>query len=396
MTGLNTVFIDATAVPGDFGGVGRYVDGLIDGLAGNGASGSNPDGIRLVIAAQARHAEHFATLAPSATIVAVHRMLESRPLRLLWEQFVLPVLVEHSGATVLHSPHYTFPLWRRGPVAVTLHDATFFSHPELHATVKRRFFRAWTRLALQGERVCIVPSRATDTELRRYIPGIRAEIRVAYHGVDPTVFHEPTNGAISLAREAIGLEDGQNWIAFLGTIEPRKNLGNLIRAHAALRARRPDIPDLAVIGARGWDADALGLLDARPPATGVHEVGYLPIGLLAGALGGASLVVYPSLGEGFGLPVLEAMACGACVLTTRRLALPEVGGDAVAYSDVDADSLERAIGALLDDAQARRRLGVAAQARAAGFSWEASASAHRAAYEVACSLRSSKASKPHA
>ena len=104
--------------------------------------------------------------------------------------------------------------------------------------------------------------------------------------------------------------------------------------------------------------------------------GYLPVEQLAPLLGGAQVVAYPSLGEGFGLPVLEAMACGATVLTTRRLALPEVGGDAVAYTEPDAASIASALKQLLDDPAERQRLGEAAIKRAAGFTWDACAEAH--------------------
>jgi glycosyltransferase involved in cell wall biosynthesis len=115
----------------------------------------------------------------------------------------------------------------------------------------------------------------------------------------------------------------------------------------------------------------------------VIRAGYLPLNELSGFLGGAALVVYPSLGEGFGLPVLEAMAAGAAVLTTRRLSLPEVGGDAVAYCGVGAGDIAAALSELLDDSTRRARLAEAALRRAKEFSWLTSAEGHRAAYERA-------------
>jgi glycosyltransferase involved in cell wall biosynthesis len=111
--------------------------------------------------------------------------------------------------------------------------------------------------------------------------------------------------------------------------------------------------------------------------------GYLPLAQLPALLGGATVVAYPSLGEGFGLPVLEGMACGAPVLTTRRLSLPEVGGNAVAYCEPDADSIAAELARLLDDPQRRAELGRAGLARAAQFSWAASAAAHIEAYRRA-------------
>ncbi len=142
-------------------------------------------------------------------------------------------------------------------------------------------------------------------------------------------------------------------------------------------------PALVLAGGAGWDTSLDALLATLPPSVTVLRPGYLPLADLPGLLGGALLVAYPSLGEGFGLPVLEAMACGAPVLTTRRLALPEVGGDAVAYTDVDADSIAVALRSLLADADRRAALSAAAVERAAGFTWAASAQAHLASYERA-------------
>lgn len=115
----------------------------------------------------------------------------------------------------------------------------------------------------------------------------------------------------------------------------------------------------------------------------VLRPGHVPVELLPGFLGGSDLVAYPSLGEGFGLPVLEAMACGAAVLTTRKLALPEVGGDAVAYTGTGAGDIAAALSELLDEPGRRANLAAAAVTRARQFTWSASAQAHHEAYERA-------------
>lgn len=377
-----TVLVDGTAVPEHLGGVGRYVEGVVSHLvAASEASGPELD-VHLVV--RPVHAAHFRELAPDVTVHSAPTWTRSVPLRFAWEQTGLPLLARRLGAAVLHSPHYTFPFaWRRGSV-VTLHDATFFSNPEWHSRVKRTFFTWWSRRSLRTRPVVIVPSAATSTEAARVVRGIRADVRVAPLGVDRARFHEPTTAEVEDARIAAGLPDDASWIAFLGTVEPRKNVTALLDAYAAVRGARDatgsPTPWLVLSGARGWDDAAIERLDALQDGDHVVEAGYLPLEDLSGFLGGAEFVVYPSLGEGFGLPVVEAMAAGACVLTTRRLSLPEVGGDAVAYTEPDAEALASAIAALLDDPALVAEHRVAALRRAEDYTWDATAAVHVSAY----------------
>ncbi len=368
------LLIDGTAIPERLGGVGRYLEGLVSGLDELGAS--------FALVLRREHVDHFRALAPSAKITVAPDWIRSRPLRFVWEQVGLPWLRLRARARVLHSPHYTFPLLAHRNV-VTLHDATFFSDPQAHSRIKRTFFRAWIRAALVARRVCIVPSAATAAALREHVDAVRSDVVVAHHGVDHTVFHEPTDAEVDRAAAHLGLDRDRGWIAFLGTIEPRKNVGPLVEAFRSLRRSRPDGPDLVVAGQRGWDTVAAAALDAVGPADGVHEAGYVPLESLPGLLGGATVVAYPSSAEGFGLPVLEAMSTGACVLTTDRTALPEVGGDAVAYTEPDASSIAAALLALVDAPERRAGLGRAAVDRAATFSWAATASRHLEAFRSA-------------
>ncbi|MGY1641355.1 glycosyltransferase family 4 protein [Geodermatophilus sp. SYSU D00703] len=365
------VLVDATAVPENRGGVGRYVDQLLPALA--------ELGTRVAVVSQARDVPHYAALVPSAEVVAAPARISRRPARLVWEQTGLPLLARRLRVDVLHSPHYTMPLRSPVPVVTTLHDATFFTHPEVHLPVKRRFFRGWTATALRRAARCVVPSRATLDELSRVTRSVRGQVDVAHHGVDPVTFHVPAAEAGESARAHLGLRGGR-YVAFLGTIEPRKNVPALIGGWRRLAAELPDPPSLVVAGGRGWDQRVDEVLAGVPGHLEVLLPGYLPLETLAGFLGNAEVVAYPSSVEGFGLPVLEAMACGAPVLTTRAPALVEVGADAVAYTEPTEEGIATALRSLLDDAARRERLRAAAVARAASFTWTACAEQHVRSY----------------
>jgi glycosyltransferase involved in cell wall biosynthesis len=365
------VLVDATAVPADRGGVGRYVDGLISAL---GAADAD-----FAVACQRADAERFARMAPHATIVPGPAAIAHRPARLAWEQTGLPLVVQQVGAEVLHSPHYTMPLRAGKPVVVTIHDVTFFTVPDVHTTIKGPFFRSAIKTALHRASRCIAPSKATRDELVRVLAADSTRIDVAYHGVDRETFHVPSPEERARMQARLGLR-GTPYIAFLGMLEPRKNVPGLIRGWAMAVADREAPPALVLAGGSGWDDEIDQAIAEVPSHLRVLRPGYLRFQDLRGYLGGALVVAYPSYGEGFGLPVLEAMACGAAVLTTPRLSLPEVGGDAVAYTEADPESIATNLAALLDDEPRRRALGEAAVHRAAEFTWAASAEAHLAAY----------------
>lgn len=358
------VLLDATAIPADRGGVGRYVEEAARSLDAAGA--------RLTVVCQRRDAEHFDLAAPRSRVVPIADELETRPARLVWEQVTLPRLVTRLGVEVIHAPHYTMPLATQVPVVVTLHDAIFFSDPGLHLGAKGRFFRAWTRISLRRAAECVVDSQATADELVRYAGADRRRMTVVPLGVDTGTFQVPSAADIAAAKAFLDLGD-ERYLAFLGTLEPRKNVPALIRGFCSAVRDLDRPPALVLAGGAGWDKAVEPAIRAVPEGIKVLRPGYLPVGLLAGYLGGAELVVYPSLGEGFGLPVLEAMACGAAVLTTRRLSLPEVGGDAVAYCGVGAGDIAEGVGELLADPSRRLELGRLAVDRAAGFTWAAHA-----------------------
>jgi glycosyltransferase involved in cell wall biosynthesis len=363
--------VDCTAIPPQRGGVGRYVEQVVAGLDALGAE--------LTLVVQAHDRVAFADLAPSARIESIAEPLRNVPLRLVWEQLGLAARARR--ADVLWSPHYTLPIasrrpGHRGANVVTLHDATFFSDPDLHVPLKRRFFRSATRGALRLADACIVPSQATRDALVELSGADADRLHVVYHGVDHDRFRPPDAAAVLQFCRKHDLRPGA-YIAFLGTLEPRKNLPALIAGWAdAFGEFGAGAPPLVLAGGEGWD-DRLDAAVANVPAgMRVVRTGYLETEELPALFNGALIVAYPSLGEGFGLPVLEAMACSAAVLTTRRLALGEVGGAAVAYTEPDAASIARELRALADDPHRLHDLRHAGEARAAEFTWERSAREH--------------------
>lgn len=371
------VLLDVSAVPARPVGAGVYTIQIARRLA------AHPE-VDLVLVTRTDDADRWAELAPEAERLA--EVPDRRPARLLWEQRRAPGLARRIGVDLWHGPHYTMPLRIEVPSVVTIHDLTFFDHPEWHERSKVAFFRRMIRAAVRRANGLICVSDHTARRLDAVLSP-SAPVTVAAHGVDHTRFTPDADAAADravLARTGIA----EPYVAFVGTIEPRKDVPSLVRAFAAIADAHPGLR-LVLAGADGWGADAVrDAVATSGCTTRILRPGYVPADALAPLLRRADAVAYPSLEEGFGLPALEALACGTPVVTTTGSAMADVCGDAALLvppgrSDLLAAGLMR----VLDDPGEAARLRAAGPPRAAGFTWEAAVEAHLRAYRLAIGPR---------
>jgi len=372
------VLLDVSAVPARPVGAGMYTVALASGLAAH-------DGVELHLLTRHDDVDRWNDLAPNAS---VHGSAPARrPVRLAWEQARGPALAERVRPDVWHGPHYTMPLRVPTPCVVTVHDLTFFDHPEWHERSKVVFFRRMIRAAARRATLMVCVSAYTADRLRALVEP-QAGIAVVHHGVDHERFTTKGDETADLAALAAhGIEPP--YIAFASTIEPRKNVPTLVRAFARVAASRPELR-LVLAGSDGWGArEARDAITASGVATRVLRPGYLDAATIPALFRRAAVVAYPSLEEGFGLPALEGLACGAPVVTSEGSALAEVVGTAaLLVRPDDSDALAVAFARILDDSGLREQLQAAGPARAAEFTWKACVDGHVDAYERAAIARS--------
>jgi glycosyltransferase involved in cell wall biosynthesis len=283
-----------------------------------------------------------------------------------FEQVWLPVLARRHRAAVLHAPNCFLPLLRPCPGVVTIQDLAFEAWPDDFARLTGAKFRTITRLAARSAQRVICPSQYTADDVCRRYAIDRGKVRVI-----PLAAALPHTAAPSR-------HDGEPYVLAVGDLRAKKNLGALVEAFAQL-SRAGDLPHRLVLA--GVDAGAGPELARSAGAAPVQLTGYIDDARLDRLICQADLVVHPSLYEGFGLVVLEAMARGTPVLAARATALPETGGDAAAYFDpADPDDLGRQLAALLADPQRLAGLARAGRERTAAFTWERTARATAAVY----------------
>jgi glycosyltransferase involved in cell wall biosynthesis len=282
--------------------------------------------------------------------------------RLSWEMLRQP-------PDVLFVPAHVLPLVHPRRSVATIHDLGYYYYPAAHTRFQNLYLRWSTRYNARNALRLVVDSEATRRDLIRLCGVPPAKIVVIYPGRDESLVPVTDPALLAGVRARYGL--AERYLLYVGTLHPRKNLARLVEAFAAAAREMEPAPQLVLAGKKGWLYDDLF---ARVRRLGLEErvlfPGYVPPEELPALLSGATAFLFPSLYEGFGFPVLEAMACGTPVICSRAASLPEVAGEAALLVDpLDTAGLAEAIRQVVADEDLRRRLVERGHQQVTRFSW---------------------------
>lgn len=333
--------------------------------------------------------EALAAIAPETTIVALQHYQQQAPLvsapnvqRLAcytpphhrWEHVALPVELLRAWADVAHFPDFIAPTLRPCRAVITIHDLAFLHFPEILDDSARAFYGR-VRQSTQRADAVIAVSESTRQDIVERLQVAPETIDVVHEAAGPAFAPLDLAAYKTYTLNTESVVAG-NFALFVSTIEPRKNLSTLLRALRLCRDRRPDRDyRLVVVGAKGWRDQAIfATLQELRLTEAVQFVGKVSDSDLRWLYNACRMYINPSLYEGFGLPLLEAMACGAACLASQTSSLPEIGGTAAIYiPPLDVEQWADSIAALWEDADRRAELGRLGIQRASHFSWERAA-----------------------
>ena len=361
------VGFDATTLTGRISGVGYYTARLMESLA-NGAG----EGVvrRLVV---------FSNRPVNVEETDRVQVYERRrfAVRSVWMQLVLPRILRDVRPDLVHFTNYLAPLAGSVPYVVSFHDMSLSLLPQCHTLKKRLLTSSLIPAVARGARMILTPSESTRRDVVRLLRVDPGRVRVIPYAASPSFRPMP---ALPEGLHALGVR--APYFLYVGTLEPRKNLARALRAFASVAGGLPGCR-FVIVGQRGWRyAEVLRAADHPALRGRVDFLGYLPEERLPALYAHALALVYPSLYEGFGLPVVEAMACGTPVLTSRSSSLAEIGEGAALLADpTDERALAGALHALATDAALREKLRALGLERARAFSWERTGRETVAAYQ---------------
>jgi glycosyltransferase involved in cell wall biosynthesis len=360
-----TIGYDGTAVVQQRAGIGRYARELL--VAFNAVGG---DDRFKIVSSSAGASEPRPALGPRFRWYDLP--VSDRISNAVWQRLRMPLPVEGrlGRLDVFHSPDFSLAP-SRAPSIVTVHDLTFEVLPQVAYPTLAAYLHHIVPRSIRRSRVVITPSEHTKREVMRIFDTSANKIHVIPEGVSTAFSAEPgpNDEATLMALDVHG-----PYLLAAGTLEPRKNYERLLRAFAQVRDRWTDIK-LVVVGGHGWMFDGIfHVRDELKLVDSTRFLGHVSDDVLATLYRRAEATIYPSLYEGFGLPGLEAMACGSPLIASGNTSLPEVCDSAAIYIDPwDVDDIAATISAVLDDGALRANLRTLGPLRAAQFTWERAA-----------------------
>jgi len=377
------VAIDYTAALYQAAGIGRFVRCLVSALA----EIDRDNEYLLVYAAPPRKARLSIPGAPNFSSRRIP--IPERALNILWHRLSLPFPVDLVTGPVdlFHSPDFVLPpVWRASTV-LTVHDLAFLLRPECADARLRDYLEKTVPWSVARADFVLADSVNTQDDLICLLGVPPAKIEVVPGGVDPSFAPVRDPRILESVRQRIS--SGAPFILSVGMIEPRKNLVRLIEAFEKAKTRGHLPHKLVLAGKRGWLSDGIYRRAASSPlAEDILFPGYVPDPELPALYSAADLFVFPSLYEGFGLPPLEAMACGTPVVTSTSASLPEVVGEAALVVDPeDSEELAEALTRPLEDWELRARMVASGLQQSRQFTWEASARKMLKVYQRLCASR---------
>jgi glycosyltransferase involved in cell wall biosynthesis len=371
--------IDYTAAMRQGGGIGRYTRNLVRALAELDAAETGVDyRYTLFVAGGRGEDDGLGSWPENFRVRSVP--ISDRWLHILWQRLRLPVPVQviTGRLDLFHSPDFVLPPLGRTPAILTVHDLSFMRVPQFFVPGFRDYLEGAVSRAIKRARHILADSESTRRDLIELLAVEPERVRVLYPGVKARF--QPIEDAGELARVRARYDLPERFVLGLSTLQPRKNFDGLIQAFGQLLAARGDEPEigglhLVIGGGEGWMyEDTLALVDSLGLGERVHLPGFVDDADLPALYTLAAVFAFPSWYEGFGLPVLEAMACGTPVVAADNSSLPEAVGEAGLLVDAgDVDALAEALGCLLVDEALRARLVPAGREQARRFVWEAAA-----------------------
>ena len=377
------VALDGLFLGREFDGSGRYTRELLRAAAG---VDGGPDAWQVVGLDAQRPSRPIEPLPPRTScewLTPPSFVRRENAAKLWFEQRGFPNAAARGGADLMHYPYFAAPLRAATPFVVTVHDLIPLLLPEYRGSRLVRAYMSLQSVTVRRARLILADSNASRHDVVRLLDVPRQRVRVVHLGVDPEFRPVPSDGV----RAKYGLPE--RYVMYSGGLDARKNVERLVLAYARARASQGVTEPLAITGDHrrvgGLYRPLAPLVEQLGLGEHVRFLGLVPQDDLVALLSGCALFVYPSRYEGFGLPPLEAMACGAVVASSTGGSLAEVVGDAaLTFAPDDEAAMAEALARGLQDEPLRGRLREAGRARAAEFTWEKTARATLEAYRDAC------------